>query len=193
LGHEKIEMAEEAARFLGRIGGKEVIEFLTDCLENHSGRLIGAVAEALGQAGAVQAIPKLDQLLDEYKDEEDADDLPWVSLGGWINGYVRARVAGALCQMGEERGRIALIEIFTEGHSQNKKHAAKALAQCRPDEVKTLLPEVISKIPRTYDSAKYDLVALADVLYELDACDDPVSLQQWSTFLIALVVMRKIL
>lgn len=173
VNDEESDVGEKALGFLGRIGGEEVIRYLTDSLENHSGMLLGAVAEALGQAGAAGTIPKLAQLLDEYKDDDDTDDFPGVVLGGWMDGYVRVKIAGALCQLGDERGRDALVEILDKDYSENKKHAAKALGRCRPDEAKTLLPEVISKIPTTYDLAKYDLVALADVLYDLDACDDP--------------------
>jgi HEAT repeat protein len=166
-------IAEKSVEFLGQIGGKDVISFLTDLLENWSGNLLGAVAEALGHAGAVRSIPKLAQLLDEYKEDDSDDDFPEVILGGWINGYVRAKIAGALCHLGDERGRDVLIEAITKGYSEERKAAAKAFGKCRPDEAKTLLPEVISKIQTTYDMAKYELVTLAEVLYDLDACDDP--------------------
>lgn len=168
VNDNQMRVAEEAVEFLGRIGGDEVIRFLTDCLEVRSGRLIGAVAEALGQAEATAAIPRLAQLLDEYKDDEPTDDFPSVILGGWINGYVRVRIAGALCQLGDERGHSILVEILTDVHSENKKYAAKALSRCHPDEAKVLLPDVISKI-----QDKYELVALAEVLCDLESCDDP--------------------
>lgn len=167
-----VDIAAEAVESLGRIGGEEVIQFLIDLLENRSGKILGAAAEALGQAGAIESIPTLVQLLDEFKDDESDDDFPEVLLGGWIKGYVRATVAGALCQLGDERGRAALVEAITKGYSEKRKEAAKALARCHPDEAKTLLPEVIGNIETTYDLAKYDIVALADILYHLNACDD---------------------
>lgn len=167
------DIAEQAVEFLGRIGGEEIIRYLTDLLENRSGKLLGAAAEALGQAGAIGSIPKLAQLLDEYKDDDSDDDFPGVILGGWINGHVRAKIAGALCQLGDERGRDALAEIITKGYSEGRKVAAKALARCRPDEAKALLPEVIGNIKITNGLSGYDLAALADILYDLDACDDP--------------------
>lgn len=167
-----MDIAEKAVQSLGRIGGEEVIQFLTDLLENRSGKVLGAAAEALGQAGAIESIPTLAQLLDEYADDESDDDFPEVLLGGWIKGYVRAKVAGALCQLGDERGRAALVESITKGYSEEKKEAAKALARCRPDEAKALLPEVIGNIGTTDHLAKFDIAALADILYHLNACDD---------------------
>lgn len=168
-----VDVAEKAVEFLGRIGGEEVLRYLTNLLEDRSGKLLGAAAEALGQAGAVESIPKLAQLLDEYKDDDPDDDFPGVVLSGWIDGYVRAKIAGALCQLGDERGRDALVEIITKGYSEGRKAAAKALARCRPDEAKALLPEVIGNIENADGLSGYDLAALADILYELDACDDP--------------------
>jgi len=166
------DIADKAVTFLGQIGGEEVIQFLTDLLENRSDKLLGAVAEALGQAGDIGSIPKLAQLLDEYKDDESDDDYLGLVPGGWINGYVRAKIAGALCQLGDDRGRDALVEVITKGYSEGRKVAAKALARCRPDEVKSLLPEVIGNIKNTDGISGYDLAALADILYDLDACDD---------------------
>jgi hypothetical protein len=68
------------------------------------------------------------------------------------------------------------------GYSNSKQPAARALGRCCPEEAKALLPEVMGKIsaeydpakydPSTFDRYKYDLVALAEVLYDLDACDD---------------------
>lgn len=166
-----VDIAEEAVESLGRIGGEEVIQFLTELLEDRSGKVLGAAAAALGQAGAIESIPRLAQLLDEYADDESDDDFPEVLLGGWIKGYVRAKVSGALCQLGDERGRAALVELITKGYSEERKEAAKALARCRPDEAKAFLPE-IGNIGTTDQLAKYDIVALADILYHLNACDD---------------------
>lgn len=171
-GDGDVDTAEEAVGFLGKIGGEDVISFLTDFMENQHGKLLGGVAQALGQAGAVKSIPKLAQLLNEYKHDDSDDDFPEVLLGGWIKGYVRAKIAGALCRLGDERGRVGLIEAITQGDSTERKVAAKALARCRPDETKALLPEVISKIKTTYDLANYDIAALAGILYDLNACDD---------------------
>lgn len=169
---KEINVAEKAVTLLGQIGGEDVRRFLADLLENRSGKLIGAVAEALGQAGVVESIPKLAQLLNDYKDDESDKDFRRLLFGGWIKGYVRARIAGALCQLGDERGRAALVEAITERYSEERKEAAKALARCRPDEAKTLLTDVIGNIQTTDNLAKYDLAAIADILYHLDACDD---------------------
>jgi HEAT repeat protein len=178
-----IYVAKGAIRSLGRIGGERAVQYLTKSLENRSGQLLGVMAEALGQAGAGEAIPKLAQLLEEHKDDADVEDFTSYLFGGWVDGYVRVKVAGALCRLGDERGRDALVEILNKDYSENKKHAAKALARCRPEEAKALLPEVMGKIfaayePDKYDAftvdhTKYDLVAFAQVLYDLNACDDP--------------------
>ncbi|MCA1615158.1 MAG: HEAT repeat domain-containing protein [Acidobacteria bacterium] len=168
-----IDIAEKAVEFLGRIGGEEVIRYVTGLLENRSGKLLGSAAEALGQAGAAGSVPKLAELLEKYKIKDADDDFPSRLLGGWMKGYVRAKIAGAICQLGDERGRDALVEAITKGYSEERKEAAKALARCRPDEAKALLPEVIGKLQTANDLAKYELAALADILYDLDACDDP--------------------
>jgi len=169
------DIAERAVEFLGQIGGEEVIRNLNDLLENRSGKLVGAVAEALGRVGAVVSISKLTQLLDKYKDDDDDsdDDFPRRIFGGWINGYVRAKVAGALCELGDERGHDVLVELITKEYSEERREAAKALARCRPHEAKALLPGVISNIKFTDWLSEYDLAALADILYHMDACDDP--------------------
>lgn len=60
------DIAKKAIRSLGQIGGEEAVRYLTEGLEKRSGQLLGAVAEALGLAGAVGAIPKLARLLDEH-------------------------------------------------------------------------------------------------------------------------------
>lgn len=168
-----IDIAEKAVEFLGEIGGEEVIRHLNDLLENRSGRLVGAAAEALGRAGAVVSISKLTELLDEYKDDDSGDEFPRALLGEWIKGYVRAKIAGALCELGDERGRDVLVEIITKGYSEGRRVAAKALARCRPQEAKALLPEVIGNIKFTDWLSPYDLADLADILYSLNACDDP--------------------
>lgn len=179
----KTDIAKKAIRSLGQIGGEEAVRYLTEGLEERSGELLGAVAEALGLAGAVGAIPKLARLLDEHEDDADAEDFMGYMLGGWIEGYVRVKAAGALCRLGDERGHRALVEILDKEHSENIKRAARELARCRPEEARALLPEVVGRISAGYDPdkeapltlypAKYDLVALAEVLYELRACDDP--------------------
>ncbi len=170
-----VDIAEKAVEFLGQIGGEEVISHLDNLLENRSGRLVGTVAEALGSAGAVVSISKLAELLDEYKDDDDdsGDHFPKALLGGWIKGYVRAKIAGALCELGDERGRDVLVEIITKGYSEGRKVAAKALARCRPQEAKALLPEVIGNIEFNDWLSPYDLANLTDILYSLNACDDP--------------------
>jgi HEAT repeat protein len=178
-----IYVAKKAIRSLGQIGGERAVRYLTDSLEKRPGQLLGEVAEALGRAGAVEAIPKLAHLLDEYEDDADAEDFMAYLTGGWIEGCVRVKVAGALCRLGDGRGRDALVEILSKDYSENRKRAAGALGRCRPEEARALLPEVIGKISAAYDPdkhepftfyhARYDLVALAEVLYDLDACDDP--------------------
>jgi HEAT repeat protein len=168
-----VDIAERAVEFLGQIGGEEVIQYLSNLLENRSGKLVGAVAEALGRAGAFVSISKLAQLLDKYKDDDSDDNFPRVIFGGWINGYVRAKIAGALCELGDEGGHNVLVELITKEYSEERREAAKALARCRPHEVKALLPGVISNIKFTDWLSEYDLAALADILYDMDACDDP--------------------
>jgi HEAT repeat protein len=179
----EIDVAKKAIRFLGQIGGEGVVRYLTESLEKHSGLLLGAAAEALGLAGAIGAIPKLAQLLCEHDDNADAEDFIAYLTGGWIEGCVRVKVASALCRLGDKRGRDALVEILNKDYSENRKRAAKALGHCRPEEARVLLLEVIGKISDaydpdkynalTFDQTKYDLVALAEILYDLDACDDP--------------------
>jgi len=169
-----IDIAEAAVEFLGQIGGEEVIQYLNNLLENRSGKLVGAVAEALGRAGAVVSISKLAQLLDKYKDDDDDtdDNFPRALFGGWVNGYVRAKIAGALCELGDEGGHKLLVTLITKEYSEERRVAAKALARCRPHEAKALFPRVISNIKFTDWLSDYDLTALADNLYDMDACDD---------------------
>ena len=133
------------------------------------------MAEALGRVGAVVSISKLAQLLDKYKDDDDDsdDNFPRAIFGGWINGYVRAKIAGALCELGDEGGHNVLVELITKEYSEERREAAKALARCRPYEAKAMLPAVISNIKFTDWLSEYDLATLADILYDLDACDDP--------------------
>lgn len=158
-------VAEKAFTSLTKIGGPRVYQYLIDYPSTHTGQSIGYAAEALGKIGNAEAIPTLARLLEEYRSDDTEQDEPTDFPWDWENDYVRVRIAAALCQLGDERGRPVLTEAIEKG--EELKYATKALSRSAGDEVSPLLLNTLEKY-----RGKEDSVSLAEALCNLNVNDE---------------------
>ena len=110
-------VSEKAVLTLGKIGGKKTVQHLRSLLNKESGQIIGPIAEALALTGDRESLAQMLKLLDDYIERCSEIEGVDVLIGGWINHYVKVRLARAVFLLGEQRGREVLFESLPDGLS----------------------------------------------------------------------------
>jgi len=160
-------VSEKAVLALGKIGGKKIVQHLRRLLNERSGQIIGPIAEALALAGDRESRPLMVQLLNDYIGRCSEIEGIDVFIGGWINHYVKVRLARALSLLGEERGREVLFESLSDGWSGQREYVIWALSHIDGDGLRPLLPDLLEKA-----ADERGLMAVAEAFEELGEPND---------------------
>lgn len=189
---DKLSVAEEAVKWLGKIGGQRAYDFLLKFIGESSRQLVGVAAEALGNIGNKECLPVLVKLFDHYnqviseKGErrkrkiENGEKLRFI-LGDWIDNYIRVRIALALHRLGDARGIHILVDALKNDYHESK-YAAKALAEIKGREVVPLLLETLEKI-KNKDNYIDEVIVIGKILCDLKVEDLTVVIELIADFL----------